>query len=92
MVNGEIEKLKKEIEAIKERNRRVEKDKAWETSLIRKIFIAVSTYLLILLLMLSLKVEKPFLSSVIPAVAYLISTASLNVIKKWWLQKTSKKP
>jgi hypothetical protein len=90
MVNGEIEELKKEIEAIRERNRRVEKDKAWETSLIRKIFIAVSTYLLILLFMLSIKAEKPFLSSIIPAIAYLISTTSLGIIKKWWLKKFNK--
>jgi len=36
--------LKIEIEKIKGRNRRVEADKAWETSLTRKILIAVLTY------------------------------------------------
>lgn len=44
---SEIEELKQEIENIKARNKRVEKDKAWETSLTRRIFIAVSTYILV---------------------------------------------
>ena len=33
--------LKEEIEKIKKRNKRVEKDKEWETSLTRKLTIAV---------------------------------------------------
>ena len=39
--------LEKEIELIKERNKRVETDKAWETSWTRKICIAVLTYLVV---------------------------------------------
>jgi hypothetical protein len=38
-----IEEIKKELAEIKERNRRVELDKAWETSLARKSLIAVLT-------------------------------------------------
>ena len=37
--------LKKEIEEIKIRNKRVEKDKEWETSYTRKICIAILTYM-----------------------------------------------
>jgi hypothetical protein len=40
---NEIEEIKKELAEIKERNRRVELDKAWETSLARKSLIAVLT-------------------------------------------------
>ena len=36
--------LEKEIKEIKERNKRVETDKAWETSWTRKICIALLTY------------------------------------------------
>ena len=35
--------LEKEIEEIKKRNIRVEKDKAWETSFTRKVCIAILT-------------------------------------------------
>ena len=33
-----LEKIKKEVEEIKQRNKRVELDKAWETSMTRTIF------------------------------------------------------
>ncbi|MAG59797.1 hypothetical protein CMO96_03355 [Candidatus Woesebacteria bacterium] len=79
--------LKNEIESIKERNRRVESDKKWETSWIRRIFVAGSTYILILIVMYLINVEQPFLTALIPTVAYLISTASLGVLKEWWLKK-----
>ena len=83
---NEIEKLKEEIEKIKERNRRVEKDKAWETSLTRRIAIAVSTYILIAIFLIIIDVERPFLSAIIPAAAYLLSTASLEFLRRRWLK------
>ena len=36
--------IEKEIELINERNRKVELDKAWETSAFRVIFIVVTTH------------------------------------------------
>ena len=42
-----MKELEKEIELIKMRNKRVEADKAWETSWTRKICIAVLTYLVV---------------------------------------------
>ncbi len=83
-----IDMLKKEIESIKERNSRVEKDKAWETSVVRRVFIAVSTYILVVIFLFSIGNEKPFLSAIIPAAAYLFSTASLGMLKSWWLKKS----
>ena len=41
----EINNLEKEIEKIKERNKKVELDKAWETSWIRRIGIMILTYI-----------------------------------------------
>lgn len=81
---NDIEKLKSEVEIIKERNKRVEKDKQWETSLTRKITIATSTYFLIAIFLIVIKVEKPFISAFIPALAYLISTATLRFLKQKW--------
>lgn len=81
--------LEKEIELIKARNRKVEADKAWETSWVRRISIGLSTYLLISIFLIILKVDKPFLSAIIPAVAYLISTLSLGAIQSWWIKNRS---
>lgn len=84
---NEIEKLKFDIEKIKARNRRVEKDKAWETSWTRRIAIAISTYILITVFLIIIKVEQPLITSIVPAAAYLISTATLGYLKDWWLNK-----
>lgn len=86
---SDLEILKQEIEKIKQRNRRVEKDKEWETSAIRKVAIAVITYILITIFLIILDVQRPFVAAIVPAVAYLISTATLNALKNWWLKKQS---
>lgn len=81
-----VDILQKEIKKIKERNVRVEKDKAWETSWVRRVFIAVSTYILVVIFLFSIGAEKPFVTAIIPAIAYLLSTASLGILKSWWLK------
>jgi hypothetical protein len=81
-----LKELEEEIDRIKSRNQRVEADKAWETSFTRRMFISMSTYVLMVIFMAVLQVDKPFVSAVIPAVAYLISTVSLGMLKSWWLR------
>jgi preprotein translocase subunit SecF len=79
--------LKKEISLIKERNKRVELDKAWETSLTRKIIIAILTYFVIVLFFIFAKLSKPFLSSIVPTVGFLLSTLTLSFLKKIWMNR-----
>ena len=43
------ENLKEEIEKIKSRNKKVELDKAWETSWIRRICICILTYIIVVI-------------------------------------------
>lgn len=75
----------KEIESIKERNKRVEKDKDWETSMVRKIFIALLTYLVVVCYSFLIKnVDNVFLSSLVPVIGFLLSTLSLRFIRKIW--------
>ncbi|MDD5291472.1 MAG: hypothetical protein PHZ04_05235 [Patescibacteria group bacterium] len=59
----ELQELKNEIKKIKERNKRVEADKAWETSLARKILVAVLTYIVITLFFLAANLTKPFINT-----------------------------
>ena len=86
---SDIDQLKQEIEKIKERNKKVEADKAWETSWVRRIFIAISTYILVVIFLVSIGVDKPLFSAIVPAAAYIISTTSLGIIKSWWLKRKS---
>ena len=82
---NEIEQLKSEIEQIKSRNKRVEADKAWETSLSRKIVIAVLTYLVIVLFFFSSGLPNPFVNAIVPTVGFLLSTLSLPLLKSLWI-------
>ncbi len=84
---SEIENLKKEIEAIKARNARVEKNKAWETSATRKVAIAAATYTVVLIFFLIIKVDRPFLSAIVPTLGFLLSTLSIDILKNWWVKK-----
>lgn len=86
-IEKEITALKAEIESIKARNKRVEADKAWETSSSRVIFIAVSVYILAVLLMIITGTINPFLNALIPSVGYLLSTLTYGILKNWWLKR-----
>ncbi len=65
-----------EIELLKERNRRVELDKAWETRATRRVAIMILTYLVASFWLIHLGNDKPFLSVLVPVGGYLLSTLS----------------
>lgn len=87
MSQTDLDYLHKEIQAIKERNKRVEANKAWETSKTRSGFIALSSFLLIYIVMLLIDAQQPFLNALISALAYLLSTFSYDFLKSWWLKR-----
>lgn len=76
--------IEQEIKKIQERNKRVEQDKAWETSKTRKVSIAVLTYFVMVLVMYSLKMDSPFIGAIIPTLGFTLSTFSLDFIKEYW--------
>ena len=82
--------FEKEILAIKERNKLVEGDKAWEISFLRRALIVVFTYVLAFLFMYIANLENPWLGAFVPSIGYLISTFSVPGIKKLWIKKLSK--
>ena len=54
--------IEKEINDIKERNKKVELNKAWKTNWIRKIFFMLLTYIVVILFSLSIsKITNVFL-------------------------------
>lgn len=85
-----IDDLELEINKIKERNKRVETEKAWETSLTRKIIISALTYLVISLFFLFAGIDKPFVNSIVPAIAFILSTLSVPLVKQWWIRRIRK--
>lgn len=81
----EIKELENEIEKIKERNKRVELDKAWETSWTRRICIMILTYVVVVLYTFIIdKVSNIWLSSLVPVIGFTLSTLSLKLVRKIW--------
>lgn len=87
MTTPSIEDLQKEIEDIKVRNKRVEADKAWETSWARRFLILVLTYIIIVIFFYVTNLPKPFLNATVPSLAFVLSTMTVPVVKKWWLRR-----
>ncbi len=84
----DLKDLEKEIENIKERNKRVELDKRWETSWTRKICICVLTYIVVIIYSYVIrKYDNILLSSLVPVIGFTLSTLSLKYIRKIWENK-----
>ena len=79
-----IQDLEKEILLIKTRNKKVEIDKAWETSWTRKFLLMTFTYLGIGFYLRAINIDKPWLNAIVPSAGFLLSTLTLPVFKKIW--------
>lgn len=83
--------LLKRVETIEQRNKKVENDKAWETSLLRKILIMVLTYLFACLYLTVADTTNPYLGAVVPVAGFFLSTWTLKYVKNYWLNKKGSK-
>ncbi len=79
--------LEQRISAIEERNARVERDKAWETSWPRKVLIAVFTYFSVALYLAAIDINHAWLNAIVPTVGFTISTLTLPLFKRIWLKR-----
>ena len=82
----DLDKIKEEINIIKERNKRVELDKKWEGSYSRKFLLIIFTYLAIGFYLQAIDISQPWLNAIVPAVGFLLSTLTLPFFKKIWLK------
>lgn len=88
MDNKEIEN---EIQKIKLRNKKVELDKAWETSVVRRICICILTYIVVISYSYIVRnYDNIFLSSLVPVIGFTLSTVSLKYIRKIWEKRLNK--
>ncbi len=78
--------IEDELKVIQHRNEKVELDKAWETSFVRRGFIACMTYIIAVWFMWSIGVENHYLNAFVPTGGYILSTLSLPFIKKRWIK------
>ncbi len=82
--------IEDQLTTIRERNARVEADKAWEVSWLRRGLIAFVTYVCAVILLMILGHDGAFEHALVPVVGYLVSTLSLSPIKKIWIERRLK--
>ena len=85
------QELQSEINKLKTRNKRVEVDKAWETSWTRRFIVLILTYVVIVLFFVVADLPNPFVNAIVPSVAFLLSTLSLPIFKRMWVKLIMKK-
>lgn len=88
----ENKELEQEIEKIKLRNKKVETDKDWETSLTRRICIGILTYIVVIIYSYLVRnYDNIFLSSLVPVIGFTLSTLSLRYVRMIWEKKVCKR-
>lgn len=87
----DVSELEKRISDIELRNKKVERDKAWEASYTRKFLLIVFTYISIGLYMWAIGIVNPWLNAVIPSLGFLLSTLTLPYFRDLWLKKHREK-
>lgn len=87
MIEERLDQLERELAQLKQRNSKVEADKAWETSPFRVYSICAITYLVAVALLFAIGADRPLLGAVVPVIGFLLSTQSLPAIKRWWIKR-----
>lgn len=82
--------VEEEINKINKRNERVEKDKAWEKSKTRVLFILLITYITTATVFFFIGINNYLLNALIPTVGFYLSTLTLPFLKEWWVKKVYK--
>lgn len=76
--------IEQRLEALEARNRKVDQNKAWETSFTRRASICTITYFTACLLLYTLMAPDWYFGAIMPVFGYLLSTLSLPYIRHVW--------
>lgn len=82
--------LLERIDKLEARNKRVEGDKAWETSWTRRLSIIVLTYLTVAFYLHFVVHIKPWINALVPVIGYALSTLTIQWLKQRWLHNRDK--
>lgn len=82
-----LESLAKDVEQIKERNRKVELEKKWEVSFTRRFLLVSFTYFSIGLYMTFIGIKDAWLNAIVPSIGFLLSTLTLPFFKNRWIER-----
>ena len=83
--DSNLDNLGERIAALEARNQRVELDKAWETSITRRVAIIVVTYCVVAAFLIIIKNDMPFVNAIIPSLGFFLSTLVVSGLKRHWI-------
>ncbi len=78
--------LLQRIERLESRNQRVEGDKAWETSWVRRLGIMLLTYMVVAFYLRFVVHINPWINALVPVIGFMLSTISISLLKAHWLK------
>lgn len=76
--------LEERVAKLEARNRRVEADKGWETSWLRRGSIMLLTYLTVVFYLKYVVHINPWINGLVPVIGYGLSTLTVGFLKKRW--------
>lgn len=79
--------IEQRLAAIEARNKRVELDKAWETSWTRRLLLSGLTYLVVVVYLSLIHNDKPFINGLVPPIGFVLSTLVIKKVKIMWQQR-----
>lgn len=83
-----MKELEQRIAKIEKRNKRVEADKAWETSWTRRICIMILAYFVVVAYSYIVReCDNILFSSLVPVLGFLLSTLSVKAVRRLWEKK-----
>jgi hypothetical protein len=74
------------VEQLEARNKRVEADKAWETSWQRRVAIMVLTYLVVVCYLYFVVHINPWINALVPVIGFFLSTLTVRLLKREWMR------
>jgi polyferredoxin len=78
--------LIRRVEQLESRNKRVEADKAWETSWTRRLLLMILTYLVVISYLHFVVHINPWINGFVPVIGFFLSTLTVSAAKKYWLR------
>jgi len=82
--------LTERIEKLEARNKRVEADKAWETSWIRRGAVMILTYIVVVFYLRFVVHINPWINALVPVIGFFLSTLTVSLLKKEWQARRSR--
>lgn len=86
-LDDRISLLEEKVNKLALQEKYIEMQKSWSESLTRIAMNTISTYVLVVLLMIFFNIENYFMNALIPALGYALSIQSIPFVKKIWIRK-----